>query len=242
MDVVAPQFLDIDEVELIHDDGTIAGFSQEDHDEAVYRFLDRCVELGLTLNPKKCIFSAPSIPFWGCIISNEGIKPNPLKVKTLQQTTRPDTKEELISFLAMVRSNSDFIPSLAKHTVNLRALTKKGVHFDWKEVHETEFTLLKDRFNEAVLLKYFDPSLPTFIHVDGSPDGFGAILCQGDSVEKATPVTVASRSTTPAESRYPQIDREAMAINFCFTTFSCISSRRTNSCCINRSQLSSSCF
>ena len=181
--------------------------------------MDRCQALGLTLNPKKCIFSVSSIPFWGCIISDQGIKPNPLKIQTLQQSKRPHTKEELISFLAMVRANSDFIPSLAKHTSNLRQLTKKGVHFNWQQVHETEFNMLKNRFNEAVLLKYFDPSVPTFIHVDASPDGFGAILCQGDSVDTATPVTVASRSTTSAESRYPQIDLEAMAIDFALHRF-----------------------
>ena len=38
MDVVRPQFLDIPQVELIHDDGIIAGICQEDHDQGVNFF------------------------------------------------------------------------------------------------------------------------------------------------------------------------------------------------------------
>ena len=108
MNAIAPQFDDIKQVTMIHDDVIISGETQEDHDEGVRAFLQRTSDLNLTLNESKCIISKHEVSFWGLIISKNGIKPNPLKIKTLEQQTRPQNKDELISFLAMVRSNTDF--------------------------------------------------------------------------------------------------------------------------------------
>ena len=49
--------------------------------------------------------------------------------------------------------------------------------------------------------------------------GFGAMLAQGESVEKAQPIAVASRTTSKAETRYPKIDLETMGIDFALRRF-----------------------
>ena len=40
------------------------------------------------------------------------------------------------------------------------------------------------------------------------------MLAQGTSIPDAKPVLIASQTTSEAEQRYPQIDLEAMAIDF----------------------------
>ena len=45
------------------------------------------------------------------------------------------------------------------------------------------------------------------------------MLAQGNTIEEAKPVAVASRTTSDAESRYPQIDLEAMGIDFALRRF-----------------------
>ena len=219
MDMVAPQFSDIEQSFMIHDDTTIAGLDQKDHDNGVRNFLQRADDLGLTLKESKCVFSKPEIPFWGLIVSKDGLRPNPLKVQTLHQQVTPQNKQDLISFLAMVRANDNFIPNIAAETALLRQLTKKGVRFRWTEEHEAQFQRVKELFNERILLKHFDINLPTYLFVDASVHGFGAILCQGPSIDNCSPVDVASRSTRGAEPRYPQIDLEAMAIDFALQRF-----------------------
>ena len=219
MDMVAPQFNHIDQACMIHDDSTVAGTGQADHDNGLRSFLKTADELGLTLNEEKCKISQPEIPFWGMIVSKDGLKPDPLKVETLKQISSPKTKEELVSFLAMVRANDNFIPNIPKHTPLLRELTKKGTRFNWSEAHEKEFQDLKHSFNKHFLLAHYDPTSPTFVFVDGSKHGLGAILCQGPSVDKCSPITVASRATHGAEPGYPQIDIEGMAIDFALKRF-----------------------
>ena len=63
-------------------------------------------------------------------------------------------------------------------------------------------------FLEETLLCHFDPSLNTYIFVDAHRTGRSAILTQGKDIEHSKPVAFA------VERRYPQLDREALAIDF----------------------------
>ena len=96
----------------------------------------------------------------------------------------------------------------------LRELTKKGSKFVWKSEHDACFKDLINSFKKEVLLRYFDPALNTFILVDGHKTGLGAMLAQGTSLNDAKPVAVASRSTSTAEQNYPQLDLEAVSLDF----------------------------
>ena len=60
---------------------------------------------------------------------------------------------------------------------------------------------------------YFDPTLPTEVHVYASPVGLGAILSQKNpSTNQTQIIAYASRSLTEVESHYSQIEREALRI------------------------------
>ena len=69
------------------------------------------------------------------------------------------------------------------------------------------------------MIRYFDPSMPTVIYVDAHETGLSAILAQGKEGHTMHPVAFASRATRPEERRYPQIDLEAMAVDFGLTRF-----------------------
>ena len=74
--------------------------------------------------------------------------------------------------------------------------------------------MLISAFKKDTLLRYFDLAKPTFIFVDAHATELGAILAQGDSRKSAKPVAFASRATQGAERNYPQIDLEAMAVDY----------------------------
>ena len=168
----------------------------------------------MTLNPEKCIIAKDKIPWWGMIISGDGISPDPTKVENIKHITPPKTKDELKSFLCMVQSNKEFIQNLARKTSNMRQLLKKHKIFTWSKECQSEFEKIKDDFREDILLQHYNPSLSTSIHVDAHQSGISAILMQGDSQENQKIVALASRATTPTESRYPQLDLEALAVDF----------------------------
>ena len=118
----------------------------------------------------------------------------------MQQADRPQTKDEVKSFLCMIRSNGQFIPDLAAATANLRELTKTNTTFQWLATHEKEFQNLKEEaFKEDVLLRHYDMNVRTFIFVDAHNTGLSAILIQGPSIDTTKSVAIASRTTTAAE-------------------------------------------
>ena len=69
------------------------------------------------------------------------------------------------------------------------------------------------------MLAYYETSSPTYLLVDAHRTGISAILAQGQSPETARMVTCASRATTTVERNYPQLDLEALAIDFALRRF-----------------------
>ena len=171
-------------------------------------------EAGLTLNPSKCFFGRNEISFWGMIYGADGVKPDPAKVEALDYITPPTRREDLVSFLCMMQSNADFIPNFAKKSAPLRDLTKRQVRFKWTKEHQKNFEELIEAFKKDVLLRYFDMGKPTFVFTDAHITGLGAMLAQGESRTTAKPVAFASRTTSVAEHMYPQLDLEAMGVDF----------------------------
>ena len=114
---------------VIVDDIMIHGESDQQHDKHLIQVLNKCHEIGLKLNPDKCVFGQKQIQFYGNTISTEGIKPDPTKVDVIIKMPLPSTKTELASFLGMCNYLSPYIPCLSDVTVTLRELNKKNVEF-----------------------------------------------------------------------------------------------------------------
>ena len=73
----------------IADDLLIFGSTIEEHDKNLLAVLDRCKEIGLTLNPKKFKFKCKMVPFFGNVVSDQGILPDPKKVQSIKNWPSP---------------------------------------------------------------------------------------------------------------------------------------------------------
>ena len=215
---LAPIFSHLEHVHLIHDDLIIATATKEQHKEAFREVMSAVAKADLTLNAEKCVLGADEINFWGLVINSEGVRPDPAKVAALDHIT-PENKQDLISFLCMMQANAEFIANFAQKSSPLRELTRGNAKFIWTDKHTSCFNDLLDEFRQAALLRYFDPQKRTFIMVDAHNTGLGATLAQGDDINSLKPVAFASRATKPHETRYPQLDLEATAINYGLTRF-----------------------
>ena len=89
-------------VKNIADDILVFGPTQEEHDANVFRFLERCLEIDLHLNPNKVKINCKSVPFFGMVLTADGIKPDPKKVETIKKWPMAQNVTELQSFLGYV--------------------------------------------------------------------------------------------------------------------------------------------
>ena len=105
-----------------------------------------------------------------------------------------------------------------KVTVNqsltLHSLLCKGTKWTWTDPQQTAFDEVKQLLQSSSLLVHYDSEKPLFLYCDASPYGVGAVLTHKmpDNTEK--PISFASRTLSPAERNYSQLEKEALAIIF----------------------------
>ena len=58
-------------------------------DDNTDRFLQRCVEKGIVLNPDKMEYGVTSFPFMGHLLTSEGLKPDPEKISAILDMPTP---------------------------------------------------------------------------------------------------------------------------------------------------------
>ena len=65
----------------------VMGYDKDgtDHDKALDKVLKWCQDVNLKLNKEKCHFRCTSIPFFGEVVSRQGIQPDPQKVRALTE-------------------------------------------------------------------------------------------------------------------------------------------------------------
>ena len=88
--------------------------SQEEHDANVIRFMERCLEINLHLNPEKVRMNCMSVPFFGMMLTENGIKPDPKKIEAIKNWPVPQNVTELQSLLGSVNYLSCFIAGLCQ--------------------------------------------------------------------------------------------------------------------------------
>lgn len=87
-------------------------------------------------------------------MSVKGIKPNPKKLKTIQQLHLPWIKSELWNFLGVIAYIEWFITNFNTLTAPLLVLVGKDTNFDLTPTWEFNFRKLKDKLMKAPILKY----------------------------------------------------------------------------------------
>ncbi len=182
------------------------------HNTALFKTLDRCRELNLTLNKNKCEFGITTnkgVTFYGNHMSYEGMKPTENKVEAFLNTRNPQNKHELMSFLGTCAAFSARIPNMCANTPNLNNLKRKYVDFVWTQAHTDEMNALKQSLITKCLA-HFDKDLPTIVYVDAGPNGIGALLTQQTPDGNIWLVSCGSHSFSEVESRFSQVEKETL--------------------------------
>uniref|UniRef100_A0A8C9SGK0 Gypsy retrotransposon integrase-like protein 1 n=1 Tax=Scleropages formosus TaxID=113540 RepID=A0A8C9SGK0_SCLFO len=191
----------------IADDICVFGKTEEEHDKHLLSLLERAKEKGLVFNSDKCFIKQRRIAFFGNVYSEDGISPDPDKVKDIKNMPSPQDKEDLQRFLGLLTYMGSFIPNLSQKSASLRELLKSETPYDWSEDHQQAYDMLKDAISEHSSMAYFDTTTSVTLEVDASLKGLGVALLQN-----GRPVAFASKTLTPTQANYSNIEREMLAL------------------------------
>ena len=201
------------------DDILIGGGTMEEHNKTLEAVFQRAKDFGVTFNLDKCQFGVESLEFHGYLFTKDGLKPTLDKVKAVKESSRPESKEAVRSFLGMTGYLSKFIPRYASITAPLRNLTQKDTKFHWNKEEQDAFEKLKDSLTSENTMIYFNPNKPIVVRAEASyHDGLSAGLFQ-DIGKGLQPVHFISRTMTETEKRYSQTEKDALAVRWAKNRF-----------------------
>ena len=92
--------------------------------------------------------------FLGCIVSGEGIEPDPEKVRAVVDWPVPRSVGEVRSFIGLCSYYRGFIKDLSVVAAPLFDLTRKDAAFKWTAEFQGAFNLLKERLVTAPVLAH----------------------------------------------------------------------------------------
>ena len=115
----------------IADDVLVFGATYDEFKANVIVFLDHCVQEDMHLNPDKVKIDCLEVPFFGNVLSKDGLSPDTRKVELIQQWPTPTNHKELQSFLGTVNylSSSSF-PFRLVCTSSVITEKRQGIHMD----------------------------------------------------------------------------------------------------------------
>ena len=213
---ISQPFSDLEGVETDIDDIIVHAETEVKHDQHLHSVLERCEKINLTLNKEKCVFKCKEVTYIGHKLTKDGIKPDDNKVCAIDGMPAPSDKKGVERLLGTVNYLGKFIANLATVIEPIRILLRKDTEFEWSYEQDQAFQEIKAILTKDgdPVLRFFDVRKPVRINCDASRTGLGAVLLQG-----GFPVAYASRSVTEAESRYAQIGKELLTVQFILERF-----------------------
>lgn len=190
------------------DDILIFSTSLEEHMDSIKKVFNKLKDSGLKIQIDKCNFLKKETEYLGHILTPQGVKPNPNKIKVIQDLKLPSTVKQIKQFLGITGFYRKFIKDYAKIAHPITKYLKKGAKINKNDPNYiSAFAKLKEIITEHPILRYPDFSKRFKLITDASNFALGAVLTQNGH-----PVCYASRTLNDHEKNYSTIEKELLAI------------------------------
>ena len=163
------------------------------------------------------------IPFFGEVVSKEGIQLDPQKIRALTKMLVLKNKKELQAFLGIINYLSKFFSDMSEVCKLLRKLTLSKTTWTWDASYQQQFEKAKLLIKVEMCMRFYDDTRLLYLETYASGIGLRAALlqlrdnmaCQKGTAPDNTilkPITFASKTLMGAEQRYSNIKHEVLGI------------------------------
>lgn len=203
------------------DDVVIFSDTWSDHTRQLKLILGRIRDAGITLKPSKCVFANSQVTYLGYVVGSGTIQTDKLKVEAVRSFPKPVTKTDVKCFLGTIGFYRKFIPHYATLSLPLTDMLSKSQPrvVCWNPKAEEAFSTLRETLVTEPILCAPNPSKPYFVQCDASERAVSAVLLQEGLDGQLLPCAYQSRKLAGAETRYPTIEKEALAIVYACSVF-----------------------
>ena len=138
------------------------------HARKLEEILKRLEQANFKIQPEKCVFATDTVEYLVHICTPSGIRPNPKKVKAIEQYPTPKTVKDVRAFIGLAGYYRRHVRNFAEIAKPLTSLTKKETPFDWTQECQQAFQKLKEILSAE----------PFIVACDASTKVVGAVLSQ----------------------------------------------------------------
>ena len=200
------------------DDVLVFSRTREEHTRHLREVLARLRRAQLYANPHKCKFFEDEVEFLGFIIGRDGVRMDSSRIATVREWPEPKSYRDVQVFLGFCNFYRRFIRAYSKIAAPLNEMMKgmqngkKPGAVELTTQQRDAFEGLKVCFEEAPLLRHFDPARPLRLETDASKEAGSGVLSQPDDDGNFHPIAFWSRKWKGPELNYGTPDQEMMAI------------------------------
>ena len=193
------------------DDLIIYSNDMEEHIKHIRLVFEKLAEFQLRLKVEKCEFATEEVAYLGHVISKNGVKPDPDKIRAIENFQRPRKVRDLRGWLGLTSYYRRFVKSYSQIAKPLNLLLKKNAPFVWNEDCEISFNELKQKLVTPPILSHFKPGCEIILYVDACDYSMGCVLSQIQDGKEVV-ISYNSKSMDERQQRYSVCEKELLAI------------------------------
>ncbi|XP_022888168.1 uncharacterized protein LOC111403774 [Olea europaea var. sylvestris] len=198
-------------MEVYVDDMLVKSLQAAEHVSHIDQTFQILRRYNMKLNPLKCTFGVASGQFLGYIVNQRGIEANPAKVAAIIEMSSPQKPKEVQSLNGRIAALSRFISRATDKSLPFFKVLKQGKKFQWTSECQEAFESLKKHLGELPLLSKPHPDESLLLYLAVSDVAVSAVLTREEN-ERQLPVYYISKALLPAETRYSDMEKLALAL------------------------------
>ena len=164
------------------------------------------------MNPKKSHFAVQEGKLLGHLVSTDGIRIDPKRVKAILKISLPRIKKDVQSFIGKINFLRWFIPNFAETIKHITTMLKKDQEVKWTTEAKNSFEKIKMALTEAPVLvcPNFTREFLTFSFA--SKDTLAVVLLQKNKDGLEQPIAFFSKTLRESELKYNILEKQAYSL------------------------------
>ena len=218
-------------LKLYMDDICVATETWSEHLLAIEQMLQTLEKNCLTANGAKCQFGFDEMCFLGFLISANGIRVDPKRIKIIEKLAPPKNKKSLQRLLGLFTYWRRFIQGFSVNTYHMRQLLLDDVAFHWSPQCQAELDFLKGCLIKDPILAPINPDKDLVIMCDAAGKtgiGFQTLQRGDDGLLHA--IGYGGRALTKTQQNWHSSSLELAALAMAIKEFEDIAIHRNIFC------------
>ena len=198
-------------MEVYIDDMLVKSLRAKDHLDYLRDCFKTLNEYEMKLNPAKCTFRVTSGEFLGYIVTQRGIEANPKQITAILDLPSPRNTREVQRLTGRIAALNRFISRSTDKCLPFYELLRGNKRFDWDKKCEEAFNQLKHYLTTPPVLSKPEVGDTLSLYIAVTSSAVSSVLIREDR-GKQKPIFYISKRITEPETRYPTLEKMALAV------------------------------